>query len=58
MGEEGWQGQALGAVLRMSVSPKSIRKSLEVFKQGHGMNKSGEICIFKKIVWLEMDCRG
>lgn len=35
------------------VSAKSTGKSLEVFKLRDGMNRSDQICIFKKIVWLE-----
>lgn len=45
-------GRALRTVLRMSVSLKSVRKSLKVFKQRDSTNRSDEICIFKKIVWL------
>lgn len=52
VGKEGWQGQALWAVVRTSISPKSIRKLLKIFKQRDGMNKSVQICIFKKVPWL------
>lgn len=45
-------GRALRAVLRMSVSPESIRKSWKVVKQRDGTNRSEGICIFKKIVCL------
>lgn len=39
-------------LLKISVPAKKTGKSLEVFKQRDGMNRSDQICIFKKIVWL------